>query len=131
MNKVDKTIGRLTPQHLEVFRNLGYCLEAAKFAIDVIAKCHEDKECGLVTARDFIREILFELEHRKKLEMEMWDRIKKEYNVSDEDFAKLEINPDNGDINVLNGTYKDGIDLRKFNLIWGQGLPDKSNTEVM
>jgi hypothetical protein len=123
MKKFERKIGVLTEGQLKVFHGLEHCLKAARFCIEVTAKAYDQKYCELETARDFIKQVLHELEDRKKLEYEMWDKLRKQYNLTDEEFVRCHINPDNGDINIYSKEYYENsqsgkLDLTKFGLIW-------------
>lgn len=122
MKKSEKIIGKLTDGQLSVFRGLQHCLKAGSFAIEVTAKCYDNKEIGLGTAKSFIHEILGELEIRKKLEAQMWDKIKAEFNIGEE-FNRLWIDPDTGEIHLLTEEYfkesvNGNIDIRRFDIMW-------------
>ena len=124
MKKIERKLGSLNENQLDVFRKLECCLKAARFCIDKVTETYDKGECKLSTSRDFIKEILLELEDRKFIEMRMFDKIKNDYKLNDDEFRRLEINPDNGDINILTKEYfelsKNGnLDIRKFDLIWG------------
>lgn len=119
MIRIEKVLGILNTGQLEVFRGLQHCLKAARLAVETTAETHTDGKCSLATAKSFIKEILYELETRKKMEFEMWSRLKEEYNIGDKDFSRLEINPDSGELCLLNKEFVDNVDLRKFNVMWG------------
>ena len=123
MKKFEREIGTLTEGQLKVFHGLEHCLKAARFCIEVTAKSHDDKLCNLETARSFIQQVLHELEDRKKLEYEMWVRIREEYKLTDDEFPRCHVNSDNGVISIYSKEYfeksQDGRqDLTKFNVIW-------------
>lgn len=125
MKKFEREIGVLTEGQLKVFHGLEHCLNAARFCIDVTAKSYDDNHCSLGTAKSFIQQILHELEDRKKLEYEMWIRIKVQYNLTDDEFLRCHINPDNGIVSLYTKEYFDKsqsgrLDLSKFGLVWSQ-----------
>ena len=94
MKKIEKVIGKLTESQLEVFRGLQHCLNAAKFVIDECISLYYKRECDFISASEFIKATIHELEQRKKLEYQMWENIKKQFNLSNEEFTRLEINED-------------------------------------
>lgn len=123
MKKFEREVCNLTDSQLEVFRNLSHCLNAARFCIDTVIKSHDDDECKLSTAHNFIQQVLFELEDRKKLEYRMYENIAKDNRLSEQEMLKLDINPDNGKVHILTDEYfkesQEGrLDLRKFDIMW-------------
>ena len=121
--KIEKTLGKLEDNNLEIFRKLRHCLKAARFCIDVVSDSYDNEKIKLATARDFIKEILFEIEIRKNLEHNIWTKLKKSYELSDDEFKRLHIDEDSGEISILTKeyfekSYNGEIDLKKFNLVW-------------
>ena len=124
MKKIERKLGDLTASQKEVVRGLQHCLEAGKFCIQVTVKGYNDKEYSLDTARDFIKSTLHNLEDTKKLEWQMWEKIRKQYELNDDEFKRTWIDIDNGTVNILTPEYFEAsmngrMDIQKFNVMWG------------
>jgi alanyl-tRNA synthetase len=123
MKKYDRQIGILTKGQLDVFRSVQHCVQASKVVIDACIKARDEKTIEHKTAFDFIHSSMIEIEKRKKLEMQMWDKIKEEYNISNEEFRKTHIDEDTGNIYILTDEYFEksvngNFDINKFNIMW-------------
>lgn len=125
MKKKERVLGKLSEEQLEVFRGLEHCLNAASFIIDVVSENIDKKHTSFDTGRSLIEATLHELEGRKIMEMAMYDRLKREYFLTDEELSKIEIDPDNGEVYILDNEYFEmshngKLDIKKFNLMWGR-----------
>ena len=123
MKKIEKTVGKLTEAQIDVYRKMSHCLNAARFCIEVTAEAHDKKEINLDTSRNFIKEVLHELEDRKHLEYQMWARLREEYKLTDDEFRRAWIDEDTGEFNILSKEYFEKsasgkLDITRFNLMW-------------
>lgn len=121
--KFERTLGKLTERQLDVFRSLQHCLNAARTCLHMANELHESGKCTMLSVKSFTQQVLFELEDRKKMEYRIYEKLAKEYELTEDEFLRLDINPDSGNVKILDKDYfaksQDGrMDIRKLDLIW-------------
>ena len=117
--KYERKLGELTEKDLDTFRSLQHCLNAAKLLIRESEKLEDEGDIQHETAIAFIRSTLYELEDRKKLELSIWDKIGQKYNLTKEEFERLDIDTDTGEIYILTKEYAEKrTKMSRLDMIW-------------
>lgn len=117
--KTERILFTLSDNQKHLFNLYDVCRSACKEVVTLLAEMTEDNKLRIDVAKDFIYAAAKKYEDNETARNKIYDKICKDYKLNQDEISRLDINPSNGVVRVLDSSYKEeDMQKKRFKRMW-------------
>jgi len=119
MKRNERTLFTLNDKQKELLSRIDLCKTATEEVVKIISKLSSDGDIKIETAKELIYAAAKKYEDNEKDMNKIYDKICIDYNLTPDEITRLDINPVNGVVRIIDKTYDEHeMSNRRFRRIW-------------
>lgn len=116
--KTERILFTLSHNQIKLFETITVCKRATLKVVETLSKLTDIKEIQSSTSEKLIHEAAKLYEDNEKQENMIVSKIIKDYNLTDDEVDRLDINEITGVVRIIDKDYNKDILNKRFNKMW-------------